>query len=393
MAAQQHTVKDKAHRLAERPPFERIALLLQGGGALGSYQAGVYQALAEAGLHPDWVAGISIGAINSALIAGNPPERRVEALRSFWETVTAPAHGFPTLFSAMLGAMGLQGDFARGLLNQAHAFATLMDGAAGFFTPRPVPPFFSSAGSIEAESFYDVAPLKATLERLVDFDRINTGAMRFSVGAVNVRTGNFEYFDTTTHDIRPEHIMASGSLPPGFPATRIDGECYWDGGLISNTPLQWVLDNAPRQDTLAFQVDLWSANGEFPRDLLGIELRQKDIRFSSRTRAATDHFRTQQRLRRALGHLVELVPQDALLQADPEIKLLVDQADEKVYNIVQLIYRAKKYEASSKDYEFSRLTMEEHWASGYNDALQTLRHPEVLQRPGTPDGVAIFDFD
>jgi NTE family protein len=130
-----------------------------------------------------------------------------------------------------------------------------------------------------------------------------------------------------------------------------------------------------------------------PRDLLGIELRQKDIRFSSRTRAATDHFKTQQRLRRALGHLVELVPKDALLQADPEIKLLVDQADEKVYNIVQLIYRAKKYEASSKDYEFSRLTMEEHWASGYNDALQTLQHPEVLQRPGTPDGVAIFDFD
>lgn len=391
--ADQYPVTHKRHRLMERPPFERIALLLQGGGALGSYQAGVYQALAETGLHPDWVAGISIGAINSALIAGNPPERRVEALRSFWETVTAPAHGFPTMFSAMLGAIGLQGDFARGLLNQAHAFANLMDGATGFFTPRPVPPFFSSAGSIEAESFYDVAPLKATLERLVDFDRINAGAMRFSVGAVNVRTGNFEYFDTTTHTIRPEHIMGSGSLPPGFPATRIDGEYYWDGGLISNTPLQWVLDNAPRQDTLAFQVDLWSARGELPRDLSEIELRQKDIRFSSRTRAATDHFKTQQRLRRALGHLVELVPQDALMQADPEIKLLVDQADEKVYNIVQLIYRAKKYEASSKDYEFSRRTMEEHWTSGYTDALRTLRHPEVLQRPGTPDGVAIFDFD
>jgi NTE family protein len=162
----------------------------------------------------------------------------VAALRNFWETVTAPAHGFSTLLSAMLGAMGLQGDFARGLLNQAHAFATLMDGATGFFTPRPVPPFFSSAGSIEAESFYEVSPLRATLERLVDFDRINAGTMRFSVGAVNVRTGNFEYFDTTTHTIGAEHIMASGSLPPGFPATRIDGEYYWDGGLIFNTPLQ-----------------------------------------------------------------------------------------------------------------------------------------------------------
>ncbi|MDL2406781.1 patatin-like phospholipase family protein [Rhizobium calliandrae] len=383
----------KTRRIKERPPFERIALLLQGGGALGSYQAGVYQALAEAGLHPDWVAGISIGAINSALIAGNPPERRVEALRCFWDTVTAPAHGISTLFSAMYAAMGLQGDFARGLLNQTHAFATLMEGAAGFFTPRPVPPFFSSAGSKDAESFYDVAPLKATLERLVDFDRINSGAMRFSVGAVNVRTGNFEYFDTTSHNIRPEHVMASGSLPPGFPAARIDGECYWDGGLVSNTPLQWVLDSSPRQDTLAFQVDLWSARGEFPRDLLGIELRQKDIRFSSRTRAATDNFKSQQRLRRALGHLVELVPKDALLRADPEIKRLVDQADEKVYNIAQLVYRAKNYESTSKDYEFSRLTMEEHWTSGYTDALRTLRHPEVLQRPDTADGVAIFDFD
>jgi NTE family protein len=391
--AAQHPVTNKMHRLTERPPFERIALLLQGGGALGSYQAGVYQALAEADLHPDWVAGISIGAINSALIAGNPPERRVEALRSFWETITAPALGIPTLFSAMLDAIGLKGDFAHGLLNQAHAFATLMDGAPGFFTPRPVPPFFSVPGSIEAESFYDVAPLKTTLERLVDFDRINAGAMRFSVGAVNARTGNFEYFDTTTHTIRPEHIMASGALPPGFPAARIDGEYYWDGGLVSNTPLQWVLDNSPRQDTLAFQVDLWSARGEFPRDLLGLELRQKDIRFSSRTRAATDHFKTQQRLRRALGHLVQLVPYEALPLTNPEIKLLVEQADEKVYNIVQLVYRAKNYEASSKDYEFSRLTMEEHWTSGYNDALRTLRHPEVLQRPETPDGVAIFDFD
>lgn len=388
-----HPVASKTHRLTGRPPFERVALLLQGGGALGSYQAGVYQAMAEANLHPDWVAGISIGAINSALIAGNPPQSRVEALRSFWETITAPALAIPSLFSATLGAMGLKGDFAHGLLNQAHAFAALTDGASGFFTPRTVPPFFAAAGSIEAESFYDVTPLKATLERLVDFDRINAGTMRFSVGAVNVRTGNFEYFDTTTHDIRPEHIMASGALPPGFPAARIDGEYYWDGGLISNTPLQWVLDSSPRQDTLAFQVDLWSARGEFPRDLAGLDLRQKDIRFSSRTRAATDQFKQEQRLRRALGHLVELVPQEALLQAGPEIKRLVDQADEKVYNIVQLIYRAKNYEGSSKDYEFSRRTMEEHWASGYNDAIRTLRHPEVLQRSDTPDGVAVFDFE
>jgi NTE family protein len=384
--------KSKTHRAKERPPFERIALLLQGGGALGSYQAGVYQALAEADLHPDWVAGISVGAINSALIAGNPPEKRVDALRAFWETITTAPIGMSAMVSSMLDAFGFKGDLARGLINQTHAFATMMEGAPGFFLPRPVPPFLSPAGSVEAVSFYDVGPLKATLERLADFDRINAGPTRFSVGAVNVRSGNFEYFDSTTHTIRPEHVMASGALPPGFPATVIDGESYWDGGLVSNTPLQWVLDSQPRADTLAFQVDLWSARGDIPGDLIGLELRQKDIRFSSRTRAATDQFKKQQRLRRALGRLLKLVPNEALKDADPEIRLLVDQADERVYNIVQLIYRAKNYEGTSKDYEFSRATMEEHWKTGYYDAVRTLRHPEVLERPDTLDGVATFDL-
>jgi len=330
--------KKKTHLAADRPPFERIALLLQGGGALGSYQAGVYQALAESNLHPDWVAGISIGAVNSALIAGNPPEKRVDALRAFWEAVTAPPIGLASFAASLLGKLASRGDLAHGFINQTHAFATMMSGAPGFFVPRPIPPFVSPAGSLEAESFYDVAPLKATLEQMVDFDRINSGPMRFSVGAVNVRSGNFEYFDSSTHQIKPEHVMASGALPPGFPATRIEGEFYWDGGLISNTPLQWVLENHPRKDTLAFQVDLWSAKGEFPRDLVGIELRQKDIRFSSRTRAATDHFKKAQSLRRALKHLLKLVPEEKLLAADPETKLLIDEADEKVYNIVHLIY-------------------------------------------------------
>lgn len=378
--------------MARRPPFERIALLLQGGGALGSYQAGVYQALAEANLHPDWVAGISIGAINSALIAGNAPERRVEALRTFWEAVTAPPPVFPALVSSMLGGMDWSTDLAHGWLNQTRAFATLMGGAPDFFSPRPIPPFLSPSGGAAAESFYDVGPLRATLERLVDFDRINAGPMRFSVGAVNVRTGNFAYFDTTTHVIGPEHVMASGALPPGFPAIEIDGERYWDGGLVSNTPLQWVLESRPRRDTLAFQVDLWSAKGDFPEDLAAQDSRLKDIRFSSRTRAATDQFRRAQSLRRALLRLVEKVPQSALTDVEPEVLELLAEADEKVYNIVHLIYRARSYEGSSKDYEFSRATMEEHWASGYEDATLTLGHPQVLRRPETPDGVSTFDL-
>ena len=375
----------KTRAPTERPPFECIALLLQGGGALGSYQAGVYQALAEANLHPDWVAGISIGAINAALIAGNPPEQRVDKLRAFWETVTQPPLGIPYLPS-----LKLEDDRIHHLINQTRVIGTLLFGAPGFFTPRlPTPLLFPSTDPA-ALSYCDIGPLKATLERLVDFDRINADAMRFSVGATNVKTGNFVYFDNTTHQIGPAHVMASGSLPPGFPATEIDGEFYWDGGLVSNTPLQWVLGARPRSDTLAFQIDLWNARGEMPRDLRQMDLRQTEIRYSSRTRAGTDQFRKMQALRRAAAKLLAQLPSE--LRHTPEAELLAGEADEKVYNIIQMIYRAKKYEGNSMDHEFSRRTMEEHWKDGYNDAVRTLRHPEVLQRPNSVDGVFTFDL-
>ena len=375
----------KTHRVCPRPPFERIALVLQGGGALGAYQAGVYQALAEANLHPDWVAGISIGAINSALVAGNPPEKRVARLREFWETVSTAPFGLPTVTS-----LEIKDEFTHTWLNQLRSLGNLLGGAPNFFKPRIPPPLPFIQGDPESLSYYDIAPLKATLERLVDFDLINTGITRFSVGAVNVRTGNFVYFDNTTHDICVEHVMASGSLPPGFAATEIQGEHYWDGGLVSNTPLQWVLTGKPRQDTLAFQIDLWSASGSLPRNLIEAELRQKEIRFSSRTRAATDDFKRSQLLRRATHHLLQRLPNE--LRQMPEANLLASEADEKVYNIINLIYHSRNYEGSSKDYEFSRRTMEEHWESGYNDAVRTLRHKEVLQRPENDDGVFTFDL-
>ena len=346
----------KTHVPSERPPFERVVLVLQGGGALGAYQAGVYQALAEANLHPDWVAGISIGAINSALIAGNPPERRVEKLREFWETISAPPFGGPYI-AAIKGS----DEFTHTLINQASSWETLVCGAPGFFQPRVPPPFLYPSGRPEALSYYDVAPLRATLERLVDFDRINDGQMRFSVGAVNVRTGNFVYFDSTTHLIGPAHAIASGSLPPGFPATEIEGEHYWDGGLVS-TPRSSGCSTAGRGgDTLAFQIDLWSARGEFPRNLIEADTRQKEIRYSSRTRSATDQFKKKQLLRRAAARLLAKVPPE-LLQT-PEGQMLALEADETVCNLIQLIYHAKTYEGNSKDYEFSRRTMEEHWSS------------------------------
>ena len=373
----------KTHVAAKRPPFERIALILQGGGALGSYQAGVYQALAEANLHPDWVAGISIGAINSALIAGNPAEKRVERLREFWEAITTSPFGIPDFYEP-------RGEVARTLVNHASSLGALLGGVPDFFKPRVPPPYLYPDGTLEATSYYDVAPLRATLGRLVDFDLINASAIRFSVGAVNVRTGNFVYFDNATHHIRPEHVIASGSLPPGFPPTEIEGEYYWDGGLVSNTPLQWVLDSVPRQDTLAFQVDLWSARGELPRNLIESDTRQKEVRYSSRTRMASNEFKKKQILRCAAYRLLAKLPED--LRASPEAKILALEADEKVYNLIQLIYHAQKYERNSKDYEFSRRTMEEHWRAGYNDAVRTLRHPEVLQRGQGMERVFTFDL-
>jgi NTE family protein len=371
-------------RAAERPPFECIALLLQGGGALGSYQAGVYQALAEANLHPDWVAGISIGAINSALIAGNPPERRVERLREFWEAVSDSPVGLPYLKSVEYAD-----DFRR-FINQTRAFGILLFGAPHFFTPRIPHPMFLSSSPVDSLSHYDNAPLSETLGRLVDFDRINSGQMRFSVGAVNVQTGNFVSFDSTTHRIGPEHVIASGSLPPGFAATEVGGEYFWDGGLVSNTPLQWVLDSRPRHDTLAFQVDLWNARGELPCDLLEAEVRVKEIQFSSRTRAGTDLYKKAQKIRQAFANVVKQLPDEMRNQED--VKLLEAEVDDKVCNIVHLIYRSRKYEGVAKDFEFSRRTMEDHWQTGYDDAVRTLSHPEVLQLPDRLEGVRTFDF-
>jgi NTE family protein len=368
-----------------RTQFEQIALLLQGGGALGSYQAGVYQALAEADLHPDWVAGISIGAINSAIIAGNAPDRRVDRLREFWETVSASPLGIPYYKSAELSDK-----LSHQIVNQAQAMGALLFGAPNFFVPRMPPAMLWPPGSATKASYYDNTPLKATLARLVDFDRINAGQMRFSVGAVDVCSGNFIYFDSTTHRIRAEHVIASGSLPPGFAATEVDGQHYWDGGLISNTPLQWVLDSRPRRDTLAFQVDLWNSRGILPKDLIEVEVRYKEIMYSSRNRAATDQYKNVQKLRVAVAKLISQLPEG--LRDSEDAKLLAGEADDKVCNIVHLIYRSQKYEGIAKDFEFSRRTMEEHWDVGYRNARETLANPEVLQLPDRLEGVRTFDI-
>ena len=378
------TSNQTSSRKDTRTQFEQIVLLLQGGGALGSYQAGVYQALAEADLHPNWVAGISIGAINAAIIAGNAPDKRVDRLREFWETVSTSPLGIPYFKS-----IELQNTFVHHLVNQGRAVNILLFGAPSFFTPRMPPVALWPADAPDKASYYDTAPLKATLERLVDFDRINAGHMRFSVGAVNVGTGNFAYFDTTTDRIRPEHVMASGSLPPGFPATEVDGEYYWDGGLVSNTPLQWVLDSQPRKDTLAFQIDLWSARGALPHDLTEVECATRTSCIRAEPGQQRINTSETQKLRIAIANLLKEIPDE--FRNSEHAKMLQQEADEKVCNIVHLIYRARSYEGIAKDFLFSRRMMEEHWESGYDDARRSLAEPEVMRRPDPIEGVRIFD--
>lgn len=370
----------RARRSVRTTQAEQTVLVLQGGGALGAYQAGVYQALADNGHAPDWISGMSIGAINAALIAGNPPERRIERLREFWEMVS----------SRLLAEPVMSGEQARSLFNEASASFAALFGLPGFFEPRVPPAIAFPPGASEALSVYQTRPLRRTIERLVDFDLINAGDIRLSVGAVNVRTGNFVYFDSRHNPITPDHIMASGALPPGFPPIEIDGEHYWDGGLVSNTPLQYVLDEVPRPNMLIFQVDLFSARGPMPRTLSEVSEREKDIRYSSRTRHNTDVFRRNQNFRRAAHRLVGKLPGD--LKDDPDARLLQTLSCNAAVTIVHLIHRRKNYFTQSKDFEFSRHSVEEHWESGLEDVRRTFRHKAWQARSLPTEDVTVFDL-
>ena len=353
-----------------------VALVLQGGGALGSYQAGVYEALASSEYLPDWIAGISIGAVNAAIIAGNAPENRVARLREFWEGVTATTRYWPLALGGPLASWQ----------QRASAWTAAAFGQPGFFSPRALQDWFSPHRLV---SYYDTAALKGTLERLVDFDRINAADdMRLSVGAVNVRTGDFAYFDSETEKIRPEHVMASGALPPGFPPIEIDGEHYWDGGLFSNTPLQYVLDYSPRRSRLTFQVDLFAAYGRVPHNLDEVDERIKDIRYSSRTKTATNMLREKHDVRHAINELYELLPPK--LANTPQAKRLYEFGCVTDMDIVQLIYRPLAPQGAQKDYEFSRATMEA-WREGVSDARTTLLASPWLASSRKDAGVRVFD--
>jgi NTE family protein len=361
---------------------EECVLVLQGGGALGAYQAGAFEGLSADGHTPDWLAGISIGAINAALIAGNPPERRLARLREFWDRVS----------SGLAPPAWIPDGAGRRYVNAGAAWMTLLFGVPGMFTPRLPPAPFQPAGALGAISYYDSDPLRQTLQELVDFDLLNDGPIRLSVGAVNVRSGNFAYFDSAKERIDVRHVMASSALPPGFPPVEIDGEYYWDGGLVSNTPLQYVLDQRQAQRRrLVFQVDLFPARGDMPVDLDEVSTREKDIRFSSRTRLNTDQELEWLAAAQAAHRLLAKLPPE--LADDPDaLRLAKLRASCEGVDVVHLIYRTNPSEGQAKDYEFSRQSMLEHWAAGRADAVQTLSDPRWLSRDRSSHGVRAFDL-
>jgi len=377
------------------PDYPRTALVLQGGGALGAYQAGVYEGLANAGIHPNWVAGISIGSLNCAIIAGNAPDKRVQKLHEFWDSICSP----PVLPSTSMSSsndmfaqmMAPWGDMMEGLghnmFGPMAAMSALLKGQDSFFKPRFLAP---GGGSPNATSFYDTTPILSTLERFADFDRINSGETRVSLGATNVATGNFVYFDTDEIKLTPKHFLASGSLPPGFPATEIDGEYYWDGGCVSNTPLEYVLGVTPRKDTLVFQVDLWSARGPLPVDIFQVTERLKDIQYSSRTRTVTNAINIAQRMRKALFDTVERIP-ESVRAKDPWFDEMVRHMMGARYNVIHLIYQNKQSEGHYKDYEFSAESMHMHWQTGLHDMHETLEYPQCLAMPAEGENFVTFD--
>jgi NTE family protein len=359
---------------------EHRILLLQGGGALGAYHGGVYEGAAEVGFSPDWVVGISIGAINAALIAGNPPERRVDRLAEFWDRVSSQA---PFVLPETL-------DFARPAMNRMAAASALFLGIPGFFVPRMPPPQFAPEGTLAALSYYDTEPLRATLDELVDFDLINSGKgkVRLSLGAVNACTGESVYFDSATRRISASHVMASGALPPGFPPVEVDGEYYFDGGIMSNTPAKYVAQDF-RMNALIVQVDLFSGAGRMPENLNQVQERVKDIQFQSKARYSFDEIRKLETMRSTLAAVLAKMP--ASLRSDPQVKKLESISHRGPMTVIRLINRRDTKSLDFKDYEFSRATVNDLWLAGHDDVRRVLESPDSCRVSDLGNGVRVFD--
>ncbi|GAB3541494.1 patatin-like phospholipase family protein [Noviherbaspirillum agri] len=356
----------------------RVALVLQGGGALGAYQAGVYQALHEHGLTPDWVVGTSIGAVNAAIIAGNVRDMRLARLRAFWDEV-----GHRDLID-----MRKVPDPTRRFNIMLSTADSMMKGVPGFYSPRWLSPFFIGwPVPPETASFYDTRALEETLVQLVDLDCLNGhSGIRMTVSAIRVTCGKLENFDTAHQRVDIKHVMASGALPPGFPPVRIDGELYWDGGLYSNTPLEVVLAEEPRVNTICFMVDLWSAEGPEPDTLEQVHTRQKDVLFASRSRRHIEAYLRGHRLRRLVRTLREKVP-DHLL-SEEERRELDKVGTDTTMHIVRLAYAGRDWQMASKDINFSRGSIDWRWEQGYRDAMRAIDHAAWLRE--APEGAGVL---
>ena len=390
--------------------YDRITLLLQGGGALGAYQAGIYEGIHNSGIRINSISGISIGALNTAVIAGNPPEKRIEALRGFWDTITRRNYSSDALnpYKHLRGQIDWWGQipsvanampqvFENSYLKQqvrtfessTEAFQTMLEGQRGFFKPRYQIPYNTTPDHL---SYYTIDQLYQTLEQYCDLDLVNRPEeMRVSVSAVNVRSGNYAVFSNANEMLGYEHFIASGALPPGFPAVEIDGEFYWDGGMVSNTPLNHILEHEESLKQLIFQVDLWNARGNLPDSMPAIDERIKDIQYSSKTRMIIDVMAQRLRYNRLVKDLLALVPDKKNLATRRAIAEAESLANVGVKNIIHLIYRQKSYERGHKDYEFSNATMQDHWHSGLKDITQTFRHTDWFELP--PDDEIFVTHD
>lgn len=365
------------HETRIERPYRRTALVLQGGGALGAYQVGVFQALSEAGHAPDWFAGTSIGAINAAIMAGNPPEERLARLESFWDRIAWP-QPWPVP----------ENGTARWAYNAWNGMLAAWVGQPSFFRPRYPSPW-ALTGEPCAASIYDPSELRRTLGDLIDFDLINAKAARLSLGAVNVTTGQQVYFDSRDQRIGIDHVLASAAFPPAFPPVEIEGEWYWDGGIVSNTPLDAVIDDSPRRSTLVFMVDLFDGKGQLPTNMDAVAERRNDLVYATRSRRSIQAHRTIHDLRRAVSAMWERLPPEA--QADPHLQELAKLRCVTTMNIVHILYRGTPNETSSKDHDFSSASIDDRRQYGYADARRMLADPHWLEPPPEDVGVIVHE--
>lgn len=361
--------------------FDRIVYLLQGGGALGAYQVGVIKHLLEKNYLPDWIIGTSIGAINSAIIAGNHPNDRILKMEQFWKKIATNMPDPPDTLNNI---------FFERLQHFLSAQISQTFGQPGFYRPRIFNPWLSFDSTTDKLSYYDTSDLRDTLCQFINFDLLNEKKVRLSIAAVHIATGQLTYFDNTKMEITPDHVMASGALPPGFPAITINDRMYWDGGVHSNTQVNLLFrDNLPIR-SLCFMVHLFDSYGTRPTRMDDVYKRQKDISYSSRHREAIEIYRYVHNLRRAIHTLSQYLPDDK--KNNSEIKKLIEYGQEGVIHLVRFHYKGKLSDLSSKDFEFSLPSVREHINNGYHDAVKHLLDPPWYKPHSEDEGVIIHEL-